>query len=411
MPKDSFKALAVSKDHPRWEALTSRPKPLYARGDDIRSPFSRDYTRILHSTAYRRLKHKTQVFYNIGNDHICTRMEHVHHVESVSVTIAQNLGLNVELTRAIAIGHDLGHAPFGHYGETVISRLAKKHLKDRFWHEKNGLRFVDKLELLKDPYDVCRNLCLTYAVRDGIISHCGEVNEHGLFPREELFDLDAFTAPGQYQPATWEGCVVKLADKIAYLGRDIEDALTLGFLDESAKRKLLKMARRYDEKAVNTTVVMHNFITDVCDYSSPETGIGLSPACREQMDELKAFNEKHIYRHRRFEPFKKYAGLVINQLFETLRASYKGKNTIAALRENLAFAPLLLQTFTEWLACYCEPDILPEGELKNKASRCDNEKIYEDLSTKELYIQAILDFIAGMTDRFAIEVFDELITY
>ena len=113
MKKGVFqKVAAFEGKHSEWNTLTSRQRTLYKREEDIlRSPFARDYTRILHSTAYRRLKHKTQVFFNIENDHICTRMEHVHHVESVSATIAQQLGLNVELTRAIAIGHDLGHAP------------------------------------------------------------------------------------------------------------------------------------------------------------------------------------------------------------------------------------------------------------------------------------------------------------
>ena len=105
-----FKSVAVTNKHPNWEMLTSRPSELYSRSDDVRSPFARDFTRILHSMAYRRLKHKTQVFFNINNDHICTRMEHVNHVDSVSSTIARELGLNDELTKAISIGHDLGHA-------------------------------------------------------------------------------------------------------------------------------------------------------------------------------------------------------------------------------------------------------------------------------------------------------------
>jgi dGTPase len=156
------KVAAFEGKHSEWNTLTSRQRTLYKREEDIlRSPFARDYTRILHSTAYRRLKHKTQVFFNIENDHICTRMEHVHHVESVSATIAQQLGLNVELTRAIAIGHDLGHAPFGHQGEEVIRKLAKQFLGDNFWHEKNGLRFVDKIELLATPDGHLANLSLT----------------------------------------------------------------------------------------------------------------------------------------------------------------------------------------------------------------------------------------------------------
>ena len=137
-----FQEFAAAPSHPRWEALAGRKSRLYARPDDIRDPFARDYTRVLHSMAYRRLKHKTQVFFNIDNDHICTRMEHVAHVESVSSTIAAALGLNQDLTRAIAMAHDLGHAPFGHQGETVIRSLSQTHLGQTFWHEQNALRFA-----------------------------------------------------------------------------------------------------------------------------------------------------------------------------------------------------------------------------------------------------------------------------
>ena len=138
MEKEKFKSVATTPENSNWEKLTERTTELYSRADDVRSPFARDYTRILHSLAYRRLKHKTQVFFFFFYDHICTRMEHVAHVESVSHTIAKSLGLNDELTKAIAMGHDLGHAPFGHQGETVISQLSEKYLGEKFWHEKNG---------------------------------------------------------------------------------------------------------------------------------------------------------------------------------------------------------------------------------------------------------------------------------
>ena len=146
-----FAECAMLPGHPDWERLIKRERPIYGRADDVRSPFARDYTRIIHSLAFRRLKHKTQVFFNAaGNDHICTRMEHVLHVESVSSTIAANLGLNEELTKAIAMAHDLGHAPFGHQGEKIISELTEKYLEKSFWHEQNGVYFVDKIELLED---------------------------------------------------------------------------------------------------------------------------------------------------------------------------------------------------------------------------------------------------------------------
>lgn len=303
-----FAEVAATPENLKWNQLIERPSELYTRSDDVRSPFARDYTRILHSNAYRRLKHKTQVFYNIDNDHICTRMEHVAHVELVSNTIASNLGLNTELTKAIAMEHDLGHAPFGHHGETIITALIHKYISEdeSFWYEKNGLHFVDDVELLSDNYN--NQINLTYAVRDGIISHCGEVDENGLKPREEHIVLEQeFQKAGLFQPFTWEGCIVKLSDKIAYVGRDIEDAIQLGFLDDTAQNLLKEMAQANDEEAINTTVIMHNLIIDVCNNSTPDKGICLSEKFLNQLKTIKDFNYKYIYNNKRFNAFKAYS--------------------------------------------------------------------------------------------------------
>jgi len=406
-----FEKYAVSPNNNNWEILTSRRRELYSRSDDIRSPFARDYTRILHSMAYRRLKHKTQVFFNIDNDHICTRMEHVSHVESVSSTIAKSLGLNEELTKAISMGHDLGHAPFGHQGEHVIKKLCEKYLSQSFWHEQNGLRFVDEIDLLEDNYKVFRNLNLTYAVRDGIISHCGEVDENGIFPRNIDISIDDFDKAGKYQAVTWEGCVVKISDKIAYVGRDIEDAMSLGFLDQTAKSTLLRMAQANDVNVLNTTVIMHNMIIDICANSSLENGICLSTKFNQQLKDIKEFNYEHIYKHPRLEPFNHYSELVITQIFEVLLTMYEGKHTWNILSENRRFTPQLVGSFEQWLARYCDVSIVPNGDLKDLALSCSNEKIYKNLETRELYIQAIIDYISGMTDRFAIGLFNELLQY
>ncbi len=411
MSAPKFIEQAATSRNPNWEKLISRQSELYSRPDDIRSPFARDYTRVLHSMAYRRLKHKTQVFFNINNDHICTRMEHVNHVESVSSTIAREIGLNEELTKAISIGHDLGHAPFGHQGETVIKSLSQKYLSKDFWHEQNGLRFVDIIELLEDNYKVCKNLDLTYAVRDGIISHCGEVDQNGIVPRDISISIDDFDLAGKYQAVTWEGCVVKMADKIAYVGRDIEDAINLGFLDQSAQNQLLRMARANDVRVMNTTVIMHNMIIDICRNSSPENGISMSPQFNQQLNELKAFNYEHIYRHNRLEPFKHYSELVITQIFNALLSFYDGKHTWNLLSENKHFTPILIGSFEKWLARYCSAEIVPNGELKALSLRCENKKIYQELQMREIYIQAIIDYISGMTDRFAISLFNELLEY
>ena len=153
--KDSFKGLACNSSNPAWQNCIARQSKLYDRGNDIRSEFERDYTRLLHSQAYRRLKHKTQVFFAPHNDHICTRMEHVQHVASVASTVAKYLGLNDQLTMAIATGHDIGHAPFGHHGEDCLNSLLIQkegmNAPKKFWHERNSLFFADHIETLPDP--------------------------------------------------------------------------------------------------------------------------------------------------------------------------------------------------------------------------------------------------------------------
>ena len=160
MAKNSFLKEAMTENHPQYEKAIQRKEPLYQRENDLRSPFSRDYNRIIFSLAYRRLKHKTQVFFAVEDDHVCTRSEHVNLVDSVSYTIANYLGLNTELTRSIAVGHDLGHAPFGHGGEKIINTLCKENDLPAFWHEKNSLYFVDEIDTLEDNHHIGRNLNL-----------------------------------------------------------------------------------------------------------------------------------------------------------------------------------------------------------------------------------------------------------
>ncbi|MBQ7638605.1 MAG: HD domain-containing protein [Clostridia bacterium] len=407
-----FASVKTSPENDNWDRLTSRRDALYSKPNDCRDPFERDYTRILHSLAYRRLKHKTQVFFNIENDHICTRMEHVSHVESVSTTIAKDLGLNVELTRAIAMGHDLGHAPFGHQGERELSALMQKYLGKSFFHERNGLRFVDDIELLEDDYKVLRNLDLTYAVRDGIISHCGELDINGLKPRKKFIDLQKdFVSVGLYEPVTWEGCVVKLSDKIAYVGRDIEDAIRLKFLTKENIDTLTEMARAYDKMAINTTVIIHNMIYDVCRNSSPEKGITLSDTFFAQLNEIKEFNYKYIYKNKRLDPFTQYAKVVISQLFEVLLDCYRGEDTIRELRARAAIYPELMNAFADWLSKFCEPELSFFDNITERTVKCLNRKIYGDLETEQIYVQAIIDYISGMSDNYCIKVFNELITY
>ena len=268
-----FENEQANENNPKWDNMIKREKKIYKRKNDLRSEFERDYTRIIHCTAYRRLKHKTQVFYSPENDHICTRIEHVAHVESISYTIAKYLGLNQELTRAIAIGHDIGHSPFGHEGEKILNSLSTEEIGEKFWHEKNGLDMVDNIELLEDTMKNKQNLNLTYAVRDGIISHCGEIDENCLKPREEFIDLKEYQYPNQFSPYTWEGCIVKIADKISYLGRDIEDAISVGILDEKLLSLYELLNLDSSKNVINNTVIINDLITDLCENSSLEKGL------------------------------------------------------------------------------------------------------------------------------------------
>ena len=194
MDSRKFEDVSICEDNDKYKRCIIRNGDIYKRSNDIRSEFNRDYNRILHSNAYRRLKHKTQVFFATKNDHICTRIEHVNHVSSVSYSIAKYLGLNTELTMAISIGHDIGHPPFGHDGERVLSNFTKNKLGYKFWHEKNSLRFADYIETLPTQTDKEVNLNLTYAVRDGIICHCGEVKFKSIFSFLGNNGLD-FTSP------------------------------------------------------------------------------------------------------------------------------------------------------------------------------------------------------------------------
>ena len=390
---DKFKYVASTEENPNWNNIISRKSPLYNRNNIMRSEFERDYTRIIHSTAYRRLKHKTQVFFSPGNDHICTRIEHVTHVESISYTIAKNLGLNTELTRAISVAHDLGHSPFGHEGEKILSEIYNRELGVNFWHERNGLELVDNIELLEDTEKYKQNLNLTYGVRDGIISHCGEIDENCLKPRKEFIDLNDYSFPNQFAPYTWEGCVVKISDKISYLCRDIEDAITL---------KIFKNIPG-QEDLINNTNLINNLIYDLCENSSPEIGLRLSDKSLNLMNKIKAFNYKYIYSSDRIKPSTRYFRLVINEIYNLLKSIYDGKNTLNNLNDLSNIYPNLCKSFMNFINYYYDFDNRDSLKLKNKVLfSIDNEKDF---------YKSILYYISGMTDNFAIEIYNEIIHF
>lgn len=395
-----FESVAANEKNPKWEQMISRKSPLNKRNGDIRTEFERDYTRILYSTAYRRLKHKAQIYFSPESDHICTRIEHVNYVESISYTIANVLGLNTELTKAISIAHDLGHSPFGHAGEKILNDIMLKEVGESFWHEKNGLDSVDNRILLENHDGNKANLNLTYAVRDGIISHCGETNDKVLFPRNEAIELEKYEKPNQYMPYTWEGCVVKIADNISYLGRDIEDAITLGILDEHLE-KLYEILGKNSDEIINNTVIINDLIYDLCQNSSQQKGLCFSDEKFELMKEIKKFNYKNIYFSDRIKPSSQYFKIVINQIYDTLKNTYKGNETIENMEKMKRFYPKLVSGFKDWLAYYWD---LPRKEYLK------NDVIFQ-MEDEKSYVKAIIYYIAGMTDNYAIEMYNEIIGF
>lgn len=401
--KNLFKNEAANEKNPKWENILARKTPLYNRDTDIRSEFERDYTRIIHSNSYRRLKHKTQVFFSPENDHICTRIEHVTHVESISYSIANYLGLNTELTKAIAVSHDLGHSPFGHAGERILSNLSKNDLGISFWHEKNGLDFVDSIELLEDSKRFKQNLNLTYGVRDGIISHCGEIDENGIKPRDEFIDLSDYLHPNQFAPYTWEACIIKIADKISYIGRDIEDAITLGILDNHLNELYDLLNYNRKDKMLNNSNIIHYLIDDLCENSSPEMGLSFSDEAYHLINEIKKFNYKNIYFCDRIKPSTRYFEVILNEIYTTLKGCFDGKSAFSSIYALQKFYPKLYAGISDFLHSYYDFPNRESSNFKNKI-------LFHDSSKTDFY-QAILLFISGMTDNYAIEIYNEIVGF
>ena len=389
--KNSLLKEAANENNIKWQNMIKREKPLYSRNNEMRTEFERDYTRIIHSTAYRRL---TQVYFSPQNDHICTRIEPVVYVDSISYTIAKYLGLNTELTKAIATSHDIGHSPFGHQGEKVLSEISKRDIGESFWHEKNGLDMVDKIEFLEDPSGNKQNMNLTYAVRDGIISHCGEIDQNNIKPRNEFINLQDYKMPNEYAPYTWEGCVVKVADKISYLGRDIIDSITLGILDKDLK-ELYEILNCNSDQVINNTNIINDLIYDLCNNSDSEKGLCFSDKMYEMINKLKKFNYEKIYLSDKLSKSVHYFELIINTIYDLLKQSYK----------NFEFArkicPDLLADFEDWIKNYWNL----ERNINNK-----NDVIF-NIKDEKQYYKAIIYYISGMTDNYAIEMYNKIIGF
>ncbi|NBH16779.1 deoxyguanosinetriphosphate triphosphohydrolase [Clostridiaceae bacterium] len=292
---------------------------------DIRPEYQRDRDRILHCKAFRRLKHKTQVFLAPEGDHYRTRLTHTLEVAQIARTIARALQMNENLTEAIALGHDLGHTPFGHSGERILDELCP----DGFAHDQQSVRVVEVLE--KDG----RGLNLTWEVRDGILNHRTSRN-----------------------PSTLEGCIVRLSDKIAYINHDIDDAIRGRiFKEEEIPECYTSLLGHSVRERLNT------MIHDLIDSSRNQPKISMSPGMQEAMQGLRSWLFEHMY---------------LNEIPKA--EEKKAQQLIAAL-------------YQYYLR---HPDKLPEEYRR---------MIGQQGEKKE---RVVCDYIAGMSDSYAICKFEEL---
>lgn len=291
---------------------------------DIRPVFQRDRDRIIHSKSFRRLKDKTQVFLNPEGDHYRTRLTHTLEVSQNARTIAKALNLNEELTEAIALGHDLGHTPFGHAGERALNRICPL----GFEHSEQSLRTVDVLE--KNGV----GLNLTMEVRDGILNH----QTSGM-------------------PKTLEGKIVRLSDKIAYIHHDMDDAIRAGILKETDVPMDIR-----DILGHTTGERLDHFIHDIVTESMGKSDISMSKPVAEAMHDLRKFMFEQVYTN----PIAKNEESKAETLMETLYTYYM---------EHVGLLPAEYQR------------LMYDGQSKARI---------------------VCDYVASMTDRFAISTYEEL---
>lgn len=304
---------------------------------DHRQSFAIDADRIIHSLAYTRYIDKTQVFYLVKNDHITHRVLHVQFVSRIARTIGRHLGLNEDLIEAIALGHDLGHAPFGHDGESYLHHLCQSHGIGCFVHAVQSVQFLEHIEKKG------RGLNLTLQVLDGILSHDGEVDLPTLKPDPGITFEDFDRRVEQKKkdprfpitPMTTEGCVVRLADTISYIGRDVEDAIRMGLIDRG------KLPREAVEVLGDTNgKIVYTLVSDLILTSRESDAVAFSPEKASALMVLKDFNRKNIY----YNPVIKSEGGKIKRLFEILfnhllEDLESGSNSIPLFQKHLADLP------------------------------------------------------------------------
>lgn len=326
-----------------------------------RQNFSLDTDRILHSLAYTRYIDKTQVFYLVKNDHITHRVLHVQLVSKIARTIGRFLKLNEDLIEAIALGHDIGHTPFGHDGEAFLSELCQQSGIGHFQHSVQGVQFLDKVERKGKGW----NLCLQ--TLDGILCHDGEVHDQSLEPeRDKTFDKHEEEISKKKSdpttkliPMTMEGCVVRMADTISYIGRDIEDAVRLNLIKRSdLPPECVKVLGN-----TNGTIV-YNLVTDIITNTSRNISIAFSPEVSEALKKLKEFNLERIYLNPKIKKHTATIKRLFTILFERYLQDIEKEN-----RSSVIFSRFLK----------------------------DMAKVYIENHSKE---EIVRDFMAGMTDQY-----------
>ncbi|MCX5864792.1 MAG: HD domain-containing protein [Deltaproteobacteria bacterium] len=292
--KDQLDALEAERLSPLASLSREgvRRQPEEGDDEDHRQSFAVDGDRVLHSRAYTRYIDKTQVFYMVENDHITHRVLHVQLVAKIARTIGRYLRLNEDLIEAIALGHDIGHPPFGHDGEKVLDALCRGHGLPSFQHNLQSVRFLEGIERQGRGWN------LTLQTLDGIMCHDGEIHNRRLAPLPGKtfadFDREA-VAKGldrrkELVPMTVEGCVVRFADTIAYVGRDIEDAIELKLISRD------EIPARCQEIFGRTNgSIVYRLVTDLIAGGLEEGAIAFSEEVSEGLKELKAFNYERIY--------------------------------------------------------------------------------------------------------------------
>lgn len=339
---------------------------------DPRSPFALDRDRILYSGAFRRYSGKTQVIYFASqlDEMLTSRSIHTLSVAQVSRTIGWFLGLNQDLIEAIALAHDLGHSPFGHDGERFLSELCQEYGIGQYHHHIQSLHIVD--HMAKHG----RGLNLTFQVRDGILSHDGEVHDQKLFPETSKTEDDLQTyiqkrkkgEEVEMMPATLEGCVVRISDTIAYIGQDIEDAIRIGILKRNdIPADIAKNLGRTNGEIIDTLV------KDVVYHSLNKNYICFSKEISRYLYRLKRFNYQNIYFSKALKRDHEKIRLGFRLLFEKFMKDVQKKNRHSRIYRNFLQSkhPSYLKSFN------------------------DAEKVR--------------DFIGGMTDRYFVDCLNELV--